>query len=62
MRIGSNLQNVSAKFLLKLGIGLILVGGLIFLLKEIIILILASIFVAAGIFLLSISFKLWNAE
>ena len=57
MDIFYDIKKQGSNFLLKFGIGLIVVGLLILLLKELIILILASIFIAMGIFLISLSFK-----
>ena len=60
MRFFSNFETLGSKFLIKIGISFILIGLLILLLKEIIILILASIFIAIGLFLLSLSYRIWN--
>ena len=58
----SNLQTLGTKFLIKVGIAFILIGLLILLLKEVIILILASIFIAIGLFSLSLSYKIWRMK
>ena len=52
-----NMNNQGSDLLLKAGIALIALGLLILLLKEIIILVLASIFIAIGIFLITVFFK-----
>lgn len=51
------MNNQGSNLLLKAGIALIALGLLILLLKEIIILVLASIFIAIGIFLITVFFK-----
>ena len=53
---------LGTKFLIKIGIAFILIGLLILLLKEVIILILASIFIAIGVFSLSLSYKIWRMK
>ena len=60
MQILSNVDSLGAKLLLKIGLGCIFIGLLILLLKELIILILASIFIAIGAFLLSLSYRIWK--
>ena len=56
MKVLYDLKTQGSNFLLKLGSALILIGLLILLLKELIILILASIFIGVGVF--SIVFSL----
>ncbi|MAM98394.1 MAG: hypothetical protein CMG26_01775 [Candidatus Marinimicrobia bacterium] len=58
MNLFYNIKGQGSNLLFKIGIALIFIGLLILLLKEIIILILASIFIALGIFLITTSFRM----
>ena len=60
--IYQNLQMLGLKPLIKLGLGLILIGLLILILKELIILILASIFIIIGTLILSFAYKIWRSS
>ena len=60
MQILTNINALGFKFLLKAGFGFIAIGLLILLLKEIIILILASIFISIGAYLLFLAYRIWK--
>ena len=57
MKVLYDLKTQGSNFLLKLGSVLIFIGLLILLLKELIILILASIFIGVGVFLIVFSLR-----
>jgi len=57
MKMFYDLKTSSSNALIKFGAILILIGLLILFLKELIIMILASIFIGLGIFLIALSFK-----
>ena len=57
-----NFQSFGVKPLIKIGLAFILIGLLILLLKEFVVFILASIFIAIGALLLSLSYKLWKTS
>ena len=62
MQILSNIHSLGFKFSIRAGVTFIVVGLLILLLKEIIILILASIFISIGIYLLALSYRIWKIK
>lgn len=56
-----NSSSITTSFLIKVGLGFIAAGILTLLLQEAIILILASIFIAIGLLLFTIAYKIWTS-